>query len=42
MFIGALVTLVADATLWKMIDTWVMIVGREDWELAGPVGLGVV
>ena len=42
MFVGALVTLVADAALLEMIDTWAMIVGGEDWELAGPVGLGVV
>ena len=41
-FIGALVTMMADATLLEMIDTWTMIVGGEDRELAGPVGLRVV
>ena len=42
MFVGALVTLVADAALSEMIDAWMMIVGRENRELAGLVGLGVV
>ena len=32
----------ADATLSEMIDAWMTIVGRENWELAGPVGLMVI
>ena len=42
MFIGALVSLGADATLSEMIDAWTMIVGRENQELAGLVGLVVI
>ena len=42
MLVGALVTLIANAALSEMIDTWTMIVGGENWELAGPVRLNVI